>query len=30
MIRNKLKQFWADGRPTLDGWLSIAAAKGGY
>lgn len=23
MIRNKLKQIWADGRPTINGWLSI-------
>ena len=23
MIRNKLKQIWADGRPTVNGWLSI-------
>jgi 4-hydroxy-2-oxoheptanedioate aldolase len=23
MIRNKLKQTWAEGRPTLNGWLSI-------
>jgi len=23
MIRNKLRQLWADGRPTLNGWLSI-------
>lgn len=26
MIRNRLKQLWADGRPTLNGWLSIANA----
>src|SRR5919112_6537236 len=24
MIRNKLKQSWADGKPTINGWLSIA------
>ena len=23
MIRNKLKQLWAEGRPTINGWLSI-------
>jgi 4-hydroxy-2-oxoheptanedioate aldolase len=23
MIRNKLRQLWAEGRPTLNGWLSI-------
>lgn len=23
MIKNKLKQIWADGRPTINGWLSI-------
>jgi len=23
MIRNKLKQLWAEGRPTVNGWLSI-------
>lgn len=23
MIRNKLKALWAEGRPTLNGWLSI-------
>lgn len=23
MIRNKLKQAWAEGRPTINGWLSI-------
>lgn len=24
MIRNRLKQSWAEGRPTINGWLSIA------
>jgi 4-hydroxy-2-oxoheptanedioate aldolase len=24
MIKNRLKQLWADGQPTLNGWLSIA------
>ena len=24
MIRNRLKQLWAEGRPTINGWLSIA------
>ena len=24
MIRNKLKQSWAEGKPTINGWLSIA------
>lgn len=24
MIKNKLKQSWADGKPTINGWLSIA------
>jgi 4-hydroxy-2-oxoheptanedioate aldolase len=24
MIRNKLRQAWEEGRPTLNGWLSIA------
>lgn len=23
MIKNKLKQLWAEGRPTINGWLSI-------
>lgn len=23
MIRNKLKELWAEGRPTINGWLSI-------
>ena len=23
MIRNKLRQLWAEGRPTINGWLSI-------
>ncbi|SJM33966.1 HpcH/HpaI aldolase family protein [Mesorhizobium delmotii] len=23
MIKNKLKQIWAEGRPTINGWLSI-------
>ncbi len=23
MIRNRLKELWAEGRPTLNGWLSI-------
>ncbi len=23
MIKNKLKQLWADGKPTINGWLSI-------
>jgi 4-hydroxy-2-oxoheptanedioate aldolase len=23
MIRNKLKQLWAEGRPTINGWLSV-------
>jgi 4-hydroxy-2-oxoheptanedioate aldolase len=23
MIRNKLKKIWADGKPTVNGWLSI-------
>lgn len=26
MIKNKLKQIWAEGRPTLNGWLSIGNA----
>lgn len=26
MIRNKLKQAWSDGRPTINGWLSIASS----
>ncbi|MBB6469126.1 4-hydroxy-2-oxoheptanedioate aldolase [Aminobacter lissarensis] len=24
MIKNKLKQAWAEGKPTINGWLSIA------
>jgi 4-hydroxy-2-oxoheptanedioate aldolase len=23
MIRNRLKQIWAEGRPTINGWLSV-------
>ena len=23
MIKNKLKEIWAAGRPTINGWLSI-------
>jgi len=26
MIKNKLKQIWAEGRPTINGWLSIGNA----
>ena len=26
MIRNKLKQLWAAGKPTINGWLSIGNA----
>ncbi len=26
MIRNKLKEIWAEGRPTINGWLSIGNA----
>ncbi len=26
MIKNKLKQLWAEGRPTINGWLSIGNA----
>lgn len=26
MIRNKLRQSWAEGKPTINGWLSIANA----
>ena len=26
MIRNKLRQLWAEGRPTINGWLSIGNA----
>src|SRR3954451_19539773 len=26
MIRNKLKQLWTEGKPTLNGWLSIGNA----
>jgi 4-hydroxy-2-oxoheptanedioate aldolase len=23
LIKNRLKQIWAEGRPTINGWLSI-------
>ena len=23
MIKNRLKQLWAEGKPTINGWLSI-------
>src|SRR5918998_1669100 len=26
MIKNKLKQLWAEGKPTINGWLSIGNA----
>src|SRR5437879_7071901 len=26
MIKNKLKQIWAEGRPSINGWLSIGNA----
>lgn len=26
MIKNKLRQLWAEGRPTINGWLSIGNA----
>jgi 4-hydroxy-2-oxoheptanedioate aldolase len=26
MIRNRLKELWAEGRPTINGWLSIGNA----
>ena len=26
MIKNKLKQLWAEGKPTINGWCSIGNA----
>jgi 4-hydroxy-2-oxoheptanedioate aldolase len=26
MIKNRLKQLWAEGRPTINGWLSIGSS----
>ena len=26
MIKNRLKQLWAEGKPTINGWLSIGSS----